>query len=335
MYCNLLLSVVAIAVRTTTATMNFHTVPYTDLDLTPWPAPAFSRKMIARWCCSFALEDSRMPLGLHACSRVPSYNCLHQSHHTTAGNGSTTTPVLRVRGGVSIKANVSSPLLRRAMARYTALVELASPHSPAPIASTRLAAQQRYTRQQQEEAAQLAGGGGGDDGGHSRFKTVEGAVELQLNVADASEELIQSTDESYELRVLVDGAATATATTVFGALRAMESWSQLFEQAGDGGDGGGVAIDLQLRGLPWHIRDAPRFAHRGMLVDTARHYLPISTLQQHIDGMAYTKLNLLHLHLVDFQSFPFASTQAPLLVQGAYSPNETYVAFTRDPFNSP
>ena len=88
-------------------------------------------------------------------------------------------------------------------------------------------------------------------------------------------------------------------------------------------DGSGLST-LQMRGLPWSITDAPRFAHRGVLLDTSRHFLPISTLEQHIDTMGFNKLNLLHLHLVDAVSFPFASAAAPALVRGAYSLEETY-----------
>ena len=37
-----------------------------------------------------------------------------------------------------------------------------------------------------------------------------------------------------------------------------------------------------------------------------------------------TDHSLLHWHLVDYQSFPFASAAAPALVHGAYSPGQTY-----------
>ena len=40
--------------------------------------------------------------------------------------------------------------------------------------------------------------------------------------------------------------------------------------------------------------------------------------------MAALKLNLLHWHVVDFQSFPVQSKAAPGLGKGAYSARERY-----------
>lgn len=42
------------------------------------------------------------------------------------------------------------------------------------------------------------------------------------------------------------------------------------------------------------IIDKPRFAYRGLLVDTARHFIPVPILKKQIDSMAYNKLNVLH-----------------------------------------
>ena len=61
-----------------------------------------------------------------------------------------------------------------------------------------------------------------------------------------------------------------------------------------------------------------------MLIDTSRHFLPVDAIKRHVDAMSYNKLNLLHWHLVDFQSFPFVSQSAPKLSHGAYSTRETY-----------
>ena len=46
---------------------------------------------------------------------------------------------------------------------------------------------------------------------------------------------------------------------------------------------------------------------------------------QHLDAMAYSKLNVLHWHLVDSVSFPFESVTFPQLADtGAYSASHRY-----------
>ena len=63
---------------------------------------------------------------------------------------------------------------------------------------------------------------------------------------------------------------------------------------------------------------------RGLLVDTARHYATIKELENILEGMAYSKLNVFHWHLTDSQSFPFESESYPDLIKGAYRPDEIY-----------
>ena len=61
------------------------------------------------------------------------------------------------------------------------------------------------------------------------------------------------------------------------------------------------------------------------MVDTARHYLPLDTILSIIDGMVIEKLNVLHWHSVDDQSFPMEVTQLPRLAPAAaYAPQLTY-----------
>ena len=55
------------------------------------------------------------------------------------------------------------------------------------------------------------------------------------------------------------------------------------------------------------IEDAPRYPWRGLLLDVSRHFFGIESLKRTIDGMAWSKLNVLHLHLTDDQAFRFPS----------------------------
>lgn len=51
------------------------------------------------------------------------------------------------------------------------------------------------------------------------------------------------------------------------------------------------------------VRDRPRFAWRGAMLDVARHFLTVDDVKRYIDLMALHKLNRLHLHLADDQGW--------------------------------
>ncbi|KZN57583.1 hypothetical protein N473_06770 [Pseudoalteromonas luteoviolacea CPMOR-1] len=63
------------------------------------------------------------------------------------------------------------------------------------------------------------------------------------------------------------------------------------------------------------IDDKPRFAWRGLMIDSARHFIPINIIKRQIDGMVSAKLNVLHWHLTDDQGWRFASVNYPKLQQ--------------------
>ena len=68
------------------------------------------------------------------------------------------------------------------------------------------------------------------------------------------------------------------------------------------------------------IQDAPIFPFRGILIDTGRNYFSVKSLKRIVDAMSYNKLNVLHWHMNEQQSFPFVSQRVPeLSAYGAYS----------------
>jgi hexosaminidase len=51
------------------------------------------------------------------------------------------------------------------------------------------------------------------------------------------------------------------------------------------------------------IRDTPRFAWRGAMLDVARHFFSVDDVKRYIDLIAHYKMNRLHLHLTDDQGW--------------------------------
>ncbi|KAM5353715.1 hypothetical protein ACJ41O_000365 [Fusarium nematophilum] len=73
---------------------------------------------------------------------------------------------------------------------------------------------------------------------------------------------------------------------------------------------------------PWQvpvqrITDAPRFAWRGVMLDVARHFMPLPDLLRFIDLAAFHKLNVLHLHLTDDQGWRLPVDKWPRLTEVA------------------
>jgi hexosaminidase len=69
---------------------------------------------------------------------------------------------------------------------------------------------------------------------------------------------------------------------------------------------------------PWQIpaqriTDAPRFTWRGVMLDVARHFMPLPDVLRFIDLAAFHKLNTLHLHLTDDQGWRLPVEKWPRL----------------------
>ena len=63
------------------------------------------------------------------------------------------------------------------------------------------------------------------------------------------------------------------------------------------------------------IDDAPRFGWRGLMLDPARHFLPVGDVKTIIDQMGQHKLNVLHIHLTDDQGWRIEIKRYPDLTR--------------------
>lgn len=103
--------------------------------------------------------------------------------------------------------------------------------------------------------------------------------------------------EAYTLVVDAKGVRLS-AGSVRGAMEGLETMTQLVDN----------------KSIPFvNIVDEPRFEWRGLMIDVARHFIPLDVVKRNVDAMAAAKLNILHLHLSDDEGFRIESKKYPKL----------------------
>jgi hexosaminidase len=139
---------------------------------------------------------------------------------------------------------------------------------------------------------------------------------VNVEIANTHATLQHGVDESYTLEIASGSSSIdITAKTVYGALHAFTTLQQIVI------NGGGKNLIIEA---PVSISDAPLYPVRGIMVDSGRNYISKKKMFEQLDGMALSKLNVLHWHMIDAQSWPLEIEAYPQMTEDAYSPNEIY-----------
>jgi hexosaminidase len=125
---------------------------------------------------------------------------------------------------------------------------------------------------------------------------------LVIHTDHASKEIQElGEDESYVLEVNTTGAKLS-APTPLGTLHGLQTFLQLVEVSPEGFAAPAVTIN-----------DKPRFPWRGLMIDSARHFVPLDVIKRNIDGLEAVKMNVFHWHLSENQGFRVESKKFPKL----------------------
>ena len=125
--------------------------------------------------------------------------------------------------------------------------------------------------------------------------------------------------EAYTMNIAEDGSATISTNSVAGGLHALQTFSQLFYAHSQS------ESDLYCPDAPVTIADGPAFEHRGLNLDISRNWIPPEAALRVIEAMSFNKLNRLHIHAADAQSWPLEIPSLPeLSTNGAYDRSLTW-----------
>lgn len=142
-------------------------------------------------------------------------------------------------------------------------------------------------------------------------------LEIQRKSCPSDEKLHPQTffdgDEAYEI-LIHNSTAILRAEHTLGALRGLQTFRQLFYCHSG-------SSEHYTNLAPITLSDHPKWRHRGISIDIARNPFQPRDLIRTIDAMASVKLNRLHVHATDSQSWPIEIPSLPTLARkGAYHP---------------
>jgi hexosaminidase len=155
-------------------------------------------------------------------------------------------------------------------------------------------------------------------------KTAKATLVIQTDRAGKEIQVVGE-DESYILDVST-ASARLRASTPLGTMHGLQTFLQLVGVSPDGFSAPAVTI-----------QDKPRFPWRGLMLDSARHFIPLDVIRRNLDGMEAVKMNVFHWHLSENQGFRAESKKFPKLHESGsdslyYTQDEIrdLIAYARD-----
>lgn len=141
--------------------------------------------------------------------------------------------------------------------------------------------------------------------GKAESKTIQFKIISRLNLGT----------EGYLLKVN-ESTIVITASAPNGLFYGMQTLKQLLP----------TEMENETLSIPViDIKDQPRFAWRGSMLDVCRHYFPVSFIKKYIDILAMYKINTFHWHLTEDQGWRIEIKKYPLLTEISHWRDETLV----------
>jgi hexosaminidase len=122
---------------------------------------------------------------------------------------------------------------------------------------------------------------------------------------------LEVNDEGYTLDV-TPKQVTVKAKTPQGLFYGMQTFLQLLPAE--------IESPETVHGVAWEapavtVRDEPRFAYRGIMLDPCRHFIPVENIKKQLDVLALFKINRMHWHLTEDQGWRIEIKKYPRLTE--------------------
>lgn len=142
-----------------------------------------------------------------------------------------------------------------------------------------------------------------------RIKSVQRNIPGKNQIRFVHEKALS--EEAYEMKISTQ-EIMITYGSPAGAFYATQTLLQLFP----GTVFGSIATKGSTVKLPCvTVKDAPRFAYRGIMLDTGRHFMPVDFIKRYLDVLALCKINRFHWHLTEDQGWRIEIKKYPLLTE--------------------